>query len=727
MGASCFTSKRLPQSSDECQKTSIPSVPLIPSSFPVTESILTKSLSDGITLIWLDPYANSFSNETKTTLYHLHRLSVTSILPYDDVNSCFTLLKSLSYNENNQSSKIILITSGVYALKILPEINSIEIIDSVFIFCKNQQTYEHLMTEYKPLVIDICTTNAQLYKSIVEHLEFLKQETLVFHFFSQEQNTTRNLTKESASFIWFQVFQMIISELTCTINDMDLMLTYCSKQIKNDTKITDSKRKKYLKDIEEFRKNYEKDDAIKWYTKETFVYYLLNQSLRTEDIEALYIFRYYLGDLCRQIKTEHNEFRLNQLQISQTLKLYRGVRIPSTELMSLRHTTGNLISLNGFISSSIKESVALEFLEKQRCQIENNDRILFIFEVDLECKDIIYTYVGEKGLLKDEEEVLFNMGSTFYLKGVSFDDKKQLWEVKMIATDEGIKIASEYMELTRRELNETNVSIVFGQLFLQMGDYPKAYKYFSELHKQSNSIDSHFPSICYHLALIDGYQGNLQEAEDRLNYLLNFHLTRQSNPLDLTRTKNALGWIYHYNGELNYAMDHYKDALQYAKKYIGLNHLIAAQICNFLGDCYLVKLDVNEAEMYYEQALDIEQINLPNNHPRIGVSYNDLGNVYRKRYDMTKALEYYEKAEKIFQEKLPVNHPHIAYCWSCMGFVYLYNENKEEAQEYHRKALKIYQKVLPADHINIKMSEKNSKCTDFLIINDSYIKICAQI
>jgi tetratricopeptide (TPR) repeat protein len=315
----------------------------------------------------------------------------------------------------------------------------------------------------------------------------------------------------------------------------------------------------------------------------------------------------------------------------------------------------------------------------------------------------------------------------------------------MKATEDGIKVASDYIKLIRQELTDKSVSIIFGQLFLQMGNYPMAQKYFIELLKNSNSNDPDYPNICYHLALTDGYQGNLHEAEDRLRQVFQCHISRKSNNLHLARTKNALGWIYHYSGELNEAITYYEEALVFAEDYIGLNHLINAQTCglpgdgiglnhlinaqtcSLLGDCYLEKHQLDEAQMLYKKALEIESLHLPSNHPRIGVTHNDLGNVFRKRKDMKKALEYYERAESIFHQSLPSHHPSTAYCWSCMAFVYLYNGEIEKAQEYHEKALKIYRRVLPADHINIKISEKNSKCTDFKKINDTYVKICAQV
>lgn len=47
-----------------------------------------------------------------------------------------------------------------------------------------------------------------------------------------------------------------------------------------------------LERINQFERTYRCEDAIQWYTKNSFVYRLINKALRTKDIEQLYIIRY---------------------------------------------------------------------------------------------------------------------------------------------------------------------------------------------------------------------------------------------------------------------------------------------------------------------------------------------------------------------------------------------------------------------------------------------------
>ncbi|CAF1685930.1 unnamed protein product, partial [Didymodactylos carnosus] len=63
-----------------------------------------------------------------------------------------------------------------------------------------------------------------------------------------------------------------------------------------------------LKIISEFDENYISNDAIRWYTRESFLYRLLNKALRTENIDIIFKFRFFIVDLYNQLKQEHIKF-----------------------------------------------------------------------------------------------------------------------------------------------------------------------------------------------------------------------------------------------------------------------------------------------------------------------------------------------------------------------------------------------------------------------------------
>jgi hypothetical protein len=56
-----------------------------------------------------------------------------------------------------------------------------------------------------------------------------------------------------------------------------------------------------------------RDQAIQWYTAEYFLYKLLNKAIRTEGIELLYAFRFYLIDLSDALERESKNLKASGL------------------------------------------------------------------------------------------------------------------------------------------------------------------------------------------------------------------------------------------------------------------------------------------------------------------------------------------------------------------------------------------------------------------------------
>ena len=61
--------------------------------------------------------------------------------------------------------------------------------------------------------------------------------------------------------------------------------------------------------IDEFQENYDPSNAIYWYTRDTFLYRMVNMALRTENIVVVWRLRFYIQDLYRQLQRLHDEQR----------------------------------------------------------------------------------------------------------------------------------------------------------------------------------------------------------------------------------------------------------------------------------------------------------------------------------------------------------------------------------------------------------------------------------
>ena len=61
--------------------------------------------------------------------------------------------------------------------------------------------------------------------------------------------------------------------------------------------------------IDEFDQNYSPDKALWWYTRHAFVYQLLNECLRTQDIDRLFLFRFFIRDIDEQLSNVSNIYK----------------------------------------------------------------------------------------------------------------------------------------------------------------------------------------------------------------------------------------------------------------------------------------------------------------------------------------------------------------------------------------------------------------------------------
>jgi hypothetical protein len=244
-------------------------------------------------------------------------------------------------------------------------------------------------------------------------------------FFSgrQEPLFTRYLNVKNGSFLAFQLLVDIMLRLNQTDYARKEMLEMCRSEY-FDSRVD-------LKKIDEFEETYTHQDAAKWYTTDSFLYRLLNNSLRLEDIDTLFKLRYYIYDL-------HNQ--LAQLQISYIqsfpinepiLTLYRGERMKITELNKLRENVGKLISKNSFLSTTNDVQAAIFFSgDGSLDNAETDVSVLYQITIDTRVSHSIpFAKIQYKSIFKDEDEVLFSITSVFHIDTV--EQYGNLWVVDL--------------------------------------------------------------------------------------------------------------------------------------------------------------------------------------------------------------------------------------------------------------------------------------------------------
>jgi hypothetical protein len=416
---------------------------------------LVISNKEDVTLIWFDENINKRDDLVDTKL--LLQTTNNYVLHCADKETCLRTIELI------KNEKIILVLSGKCARDILEQIHSYEKIDSIFIFCYRSERYDFLRNQFSKLV-NIHKCHEKLFADLNEQIKQLRSHLEAFSLFNPKTHL-RHLTATSAEFLWFLLLKNALMRLPINTSPKTEMINQCRSYYRNNSK--------QLEDIAEFEKTYHSSDAIYWYSRSLFVSHLVNKALRTEDMDLLYLFRFFIIDLSQNLRllaaaqsSIHNEI----------LHLKRGLTLSNDEIDEILSNIGNYISPNGFMSAS-------------RCsEVANIFGTNVIFEIEVDTRLNICANIEKLSAFPDEREVLFDLGSVFRIDDVYFDKEIKRWLVKITAIPDGEQFTENVLQLNNIDRPE----IFFGELIYLTGHYDQAYRYLSRL-KQEHLREKSMP------------------------------------------------------------------------------------------------------------------------------------------------------------------------------------------------------------------------------------------
>jgi tetratricopeptide (TPR) repeat protein len=311
----------------------------------------------------------------------------------------------------------------------------------------------------------------------------------------------------------------------------------------------------------------------------------INKALRTEDVDVLYQFRFYIMDLSEQLELKFLQLKEKQKEV---LKLYRGLKLSYDEVANFQRSIGNLISTNGYLSTSSERSVAYGFATKS-AKREGVARALFEYQVDLNVvQKIVIADIREYSAFPEEAEVLVDIGASFQIDHCRFDADDDLWHIQVHATDQGADLAAEYMEYQKKKMAESNIVLMFGNLLLEMGEYAKAERYFDTILNSSNPNDEEIACIFFNFGRTHRLKGDFNRAINCYNRAYNLHMSaRPKRSASAGKTLNGLGVVYSEQGKQLKAEECFQRAMKLYGKSIPKKHVDVAGTLINLGtiDC----------------------------------------------------------------------------------------------------------------------------------------------
>ncbi|CAF1277467.1 unnamed protein product [Rotaria sordida] len=517
------------------------------------------------------------------------------------------------------------------------------------------------------------------------------EDSLSIAVFNTLSTQEKSSTELNGYFVQSQLLIDVLLRMKASSTDKHELISWCKEEYKDNTTA--------LAIILDFEHNYSSDRAVWWYTRESFLYRTLNKALRVQNIDLLFLFRFFLRDLRQQLK---------QHQLSSSIRVYRAQLISKEELEIMKQSIGQYLSMNSFLSTSVDRQLALFLLGDYD---SSDDSVRVLFEIDLDAQVITtkpFADVTSLSYFSEEQEVLIMLGSIFRLENIYMEENR-IWIIRMTLSsenDQDFKTLFEYMKKQYQD-GETGL-LSFGDSLWRMGKFDDAEKYYRRMLNEL-PYDHEDIAICYYtLGLVASAKGKFDSSLEWHHKSLEIKIRKLGlNHPSLAASYNSIGVVYRQKGDNKKALESYRQALIVYQQNFGEDHPRIATCFNNMGNIYNAEKNYAEALQYHKMALPIYEKHRPPEHPDLGAAHNSIGSVYGSLGEYNLALEHFNLSLKIYEKSLPPHHPHIAMTLENIGLIYEDNDDLQQALLFYTKAATIFRHSLPATHPRIVEIEQD--------------------
>jgi tetratricopeptide (TPR) repeat protein len=694
---------------------SLNNIPAVKSSRPLSIRII-----QNFHLVWLDENIDENDDDYRNSITQLRQV-VNTINTFMDIDECIDFITDIP------KETAFMIVSETCSQYIIPVVQDILQIKSVYIFCENQ-TQLGKWNNKLPKIKGVYTNITSIFEAIRKDSKVCDHNTTSISFIKQtDRVSNQNLDTLDCSFMYTQILKDILLTIDFKQEHIDQFLMYCREQFAGS--ITN------LNTVKKIENEYYHHSSIWWYTSDSFLYVMINRALRLMDVDLIVKMGFFLRDLHQHIATLHVEQFVGQNH-ENSFTVYRGQGLSEADFYRLKNTQGGLLSFNNFLSVSYDRALSQAFAESNQ-EDPNLMGVLYEITINPSVSTTSYANVKEMSCFHEEEEILFSMHSVFRIGQVKqLNENERLWQVELTLTTDN---DPQLCDLTKRIQQETSLGakgwLRLGQLMIKLGRYDKAEELYGILLKQTT--DHGEKAHLYHmLGMVNDHQGNYAKALEYNERSLEIgKKTLPTNHPNMASSYGNIGTVLENMGEYPKALEYYKKSLEIRQKTLPAIHPDLSTSYNNIGNVYKSMGKYFKALGYYEKSFEILQKTLPANHPHLATSYGNIGLVYMNLGEYSRALEYYEKSFEIDQKSIPANHPNLATSYDNIGLVYMNLGKYSKALDYYKKALDIRQKTLSGHHPYLAHSYNNiglvysrmGEYTKALEYYETSLKICQNI
>jgi tetratricopeptide (TPR) repeat protein len=579
-----------------------------------------QNVEDRFVCVWLDNQL--MRSEDYIDTQDQIRTIIKAFLNFKDSNQC------VDFITDTTDAKIFFITTNVLGKILVPIIHFFEQVHSIYIFYTKKSSDEDWTKDYKKI--------KGIYNDITQICDRFKQDTTVtedetesfaISFISSSDISSSDVKRQDPSFMYFQLLKDIILNDCLSESEEQTkadMIDYCRKVNIDSPNALDL--------LDQFEKDFIPELSIYWYTRECFLYKMLNKALWTPQPDVLYKLRYFIRHLHYQILSEASKQRE---QLSSMI-VYRGQSMSSDQIEKLKRNVGGFLSFNNFLSTSLKRDVALNFL------LGSEIGVLFEMQIDPTIQKFPIVNIEQISFLQKDEceqELLFAMGSVFRI--LRIDKQRDFYRVQLTLSDDIDEQLAAYTKVTRDQTRTFHSFLSLLRLMDELGQY-SCVDQFAEMLRDDIGLatNSSLLAAVHHMfGSIYHSRGQNKEALNHYHQTLNIYLSNDL-PADhptLTPTYNNIGCVY-------LAQSDYAKALEYQQLALDCqlnsddpqNQSIITYITN-IGKTYGNQEKYSEAIVHYKRALDLQKQHFGENDSSLAETYHLISSAYRNQGDFEQA------------------------------------------------------------------------------------------
>jgi hypothetical protein len=347
-------------------------------------------MTKSVTTIWLD------QAQTRDSQCHISFCTIDPyLISYRDAQKCIDYITNLKDDED----RVILIISTNKLLSssdtLIQQCIKLTQVESTYILYNTTEVNAEKFDKSSkvPGVYterdSLCNDFTMLPYIKRQHREdFQRTEFIITALNSLTSATTINPEQNELEFLYSKLLRDVLLE--DREPSRSEMITFCRQKYADNPTA--------LNQIEEFEEYYKSENAIFWFTRDIFLYRLLNKSLRERDITTLYSLRYFIRDLHLRLKERFNSQLSSSTVPCRTDTVYRGQLMENAQFdKKIRGNIGGFFSISSFLSTTQNRYLALVFAGNSGLStISKEQSVLFEIPIDISVDKFSYADISSE-------------------------------------------------------------------------------------------------------------------------------------------------------------------------------------------------------------------------------------------------------------------------------------------------------------------------------------------